>query len=81
MSVATNLRGSLEIGPPVPVLTTAYYGALTVLSRSGTYDVAADGRRFLMIKGPDEADGARRAQIVVVRNWHEELKRLVPVDR
>jgi serine/threonine-protein kinase len=80
-SVATNLRRSLEVDPPVPVLTTAYYGSLTMLSRSGTYDVASDGRRFLMIKGPDDATTARDAQIVVVRNWHEELKRLVPVAR
>ena len=81
MSVATNLNRSLEIGPPVHVLTTAYYSGLTVLSRSGTYDVAADGRRFLMIKGADDASVARLARMVVVRNWHEELKRLVPAGR
>jgi serine/threonine-protein kinase len=68
MSVTTNLKGPLEIGPPVPVLATAYYGGLTVISRNGTYDVAADGRRFLMIKGANEGSDAGGAQIVVVRN-------------
>jgi hypothetical protein len=34
-----------------------------------------------MIKEPDDADTARREQMVVVRNWREELKRLVPVAR
>ncbi len=79
MGVATNLRGPIKIASPVPILATAYYGGLTVLSRSGTYDVASDGRRFLMIKEPPNV--ARLAQMVVVRNWSEELKRLVPVGR
>jgi serine/threonine-protein kinase len=78
MSVATGLRDTLEIGPPVPVVATAYYGGLTILSRSGTYDVAGDGRRFVMIKDADDESAKPRSQIVVVRNWSEELKRLVP---
>ena len=46
-----------------------------------TYDVAPDGQRFLMIRSGDTADGeAGRAEIHVVLNWHEELKRLVPID-
>lgn len=81
MSVTTNLKGPLEIGAPVPVLATAYYGGLTVISRNGKYDVAADGRRFLMIKGADEGSGPPATQVIVVRNWHEELKRLLPVAR
>jgi len=40
------------------------------------YDVSSDGQRFLMIK---EAQGQPAAtQLVVVLNWFEELKRLVP---
>jgi hypothetical protein len=50
-----------------------------MLSRTGTYDVASDGLRFLMLKDVDDAKVARRTQIVVVRNWIEELKGLVPV--
>jgi serine/threonine protein kinase len=46
-----------------------------------TYDVAPDGRRFLMIKpvGPDPTGAP--ASFVVVQNWTEELKRLVPTNR
>ena len=40
-----------------------------------TYDVAKDGR-FLMIKSPVDAD--HRPSLVVVQNWFEELRRLVP---
>ena len=46
-----------------------------------TYDMAADAQRFLMIKEErrsDEPDPS--AGIVVVQNWFEELKRLVPVN-
>ena len=40
-----------------------------------TYDVAIDGKKFLMVK-----QNANQAapQIVVVENWFEELKRLAP---
>jgi len=37
------------------------------------YDISPDGQRFLMVKL-----GQERAQINVVLNWFEELKRLVP---
>jgi serine/threonine-protein kinase len=44
-----------------------------------TYDVSADGQRFLMIKeAASTNEAAAPPQIVVVQNWHEELKRLVP---
>jgi serine/threonine-protein kinase len=46
-----------------------------------TYDIAPDGRRFLMIKN---ADGVRQPaappSVIVVQNWSEELKRLVPAN-
>ena len=41
-----------------------------------SYDVGSDGR-FLMIKAADEEEG-QPGQIIVVLNWSEELKRLVP---
>ena len=39
------------------------------------YDISADGKRFLMIKGGDD-DGWN--ELVLVQNWVEEPKRLVP---
>ena len=44
------------------------------------YDVSPDGQRFLMIKS-SEAGEAAPAQINVVMNWFEELKRLVPAEK
>jgi serine/threonine-protein kinase len=45
-----------------------------------TYDISPDGQRFLMIKAGGGSGQAAAPQIVVVQNWTEELKRLVPVD-
>ena len=42
------------------------------------YDLAPDGERFLVISASGQAD-ARQGEVVVVLNWFEELKRLVPV--
>ena len=54
------------------------YGASA--NQSGrTYDVAPDGKRFLMIKAGGSADQTPvPASLVVVQNWTEELKRLAP---
>ena len=43
---------------------------------STDFDITPDGQRFLMIRiGEQRAD-----EINIVLNWHEELKRLVPID-
>jgi eukaryotic-like serine/threonine-protein kinase len=43
-----------------------------------TYDVAPDGRRFLMIQQRDSVPQPPVTHVVLVQNWLEELKRLVP---
>jgi len=44
-----------------------------------TYDIAPDGKRFLMIKPVSSANQTTvPPSLVVVQNWGEELKRLVP---
>jgi hypothetical protein len=43
------------------------------------YDVSADGQRFLVIKEtPGTDEDPPSARIILVQNWFEELKRLVP---
>ena len=42
-----------------------------------TYDVSPDGERFLMVK---ENAGDGQKDFILVLNWHEQLKRLVPTD-
>ena len=42
---------------------------------TSNYDISPDGQRFLMLK---EDTAQEQAQINVILNWFEELKRLVP---
>ncbi len=43
-----------------------------------TYDVSADGERFVMIRISDS--GSLDEELIAVENWFEELKRLVPIN-
>ena len=42
------------------------------------YDISRDGQRFLMLESLQRSESA---EIYVVLNWFEELKRLVPVGQ
>jgi hypothetical protein len=55
------------------------FGIPAVAVRARTFDIAPDGRRFLMITQGSGNEAAPR-NLIVVQNWHEELKRLVPVS-
>ena len=74
-TVPVETAGStFAMGNPVRVLERAY-----VSSAPGRpYDVSTDGRRFLMIKAGGGEEGAAPSQLIVVLNWFEELRRLVP---
>jgi len=46
-----------------------------------TYDISLDGQRFLMIKQSGGSDQTVAPEsLIVVQNWTEELKRLVPTN-
>jgi len=50
-----------------------------LLGSSGrTFDVSRDGQRFLMLKDTAAADRMSRPGIIVVQNWFQELRALVP---
>jgi hypothetical protein len=68
MSVAVEGGSTFRVGNPIRL----FEGGTTSPGR--TYDVSPDGQRFLMIKEGGRADGTA----IVVQNWGEELKRLVP---
>jgi hypothetical protein len=59
----------------VAVSTPHFVGAS---SSARAYDVTPDGKRFLVIESSSESAGDSAAMIVVVLNWAEELKRLLP---
>ncbi|MCA1585637.1 MAG: hypothetical protein LC791_13015 [Acidobacteria bacterium] len=85
LSTAVHLTPTFSHGKP----TTLFEGrsllldARTAGAGSGRmYDVSRDGRRFLMVKNMPTSTGdpAPPASMVVVQNWFEELKRLVPTN-
>jgi eukaryotic-like serine/threonine-protein kinase len=52
--------------------------AMFMASGGRPYDITPDGRFLIIRSGQAEAAGGTAPQIVVVQNWFEELKRLVP---
>ncbi len=60
-----------QLGAP----TELFHGAFELDGNSNTYDVTADGARFLMLR---RAAGAEPRQVIIVTNWFDELRRLVP---
>ncbi len=73
MVVPVETEPTFSTGRP-SILFEGSYVVSTVTRDYRYYDVSPDGQRFLMLK---EA-GTEEAQINVVLNWFEELKRLVP---
>ncbi len=62
---------------PAPLIKEGY-----VTSPGGSngrsFDIAPDGQRFLMIKQGGADQSAAPPSLIIVQNWVEELKRLVP---
>ena len=48
----------------------------TALASRPNFDITSDGKRFLMLQSVD--NGQSSAQMKVVSNWFDELKRRVP---
>jgi WD40 repeat protein len=67
---------SFLTGPPKALFKGQYYS----VQAGRTYDVALDGKRFLMIK-ENASSAASPVKLLVALNWTEELKRLVPTTR
>jgi serine/threonine-protein kinase len=77
MGVRVEAGASWRSSTPARILEGPYFNG--VFGR--TYDISTDDRRFLVIKEGDRTEQAGgSSQLVVVQNWFEELKRLVPVD-
>ena len=68
------------IGNPDVVFATTYLSYAGGFSTGRTYDVSPDGKRFLMIKEDGAGEETEPTQVILVQNWLDELKRLVPVD-
>ena len=78
MRIGVEPRRSWSATTPIGVIKDGYF-TIPAGNQGRTYDVSADGRRFLMIKDSGSADpAAAPSSLIVVQNWSQELKRLVP---
>ena len=76
MAVTIAEKGDrLEPGTPT-LLFEGRFAVSTVSGNDAWYDVSPDGKRFLMLKTEDAPNGT--ARIIIVQDWINELKRLVP---
>jgi hypothetical protein len=74
MSVSIATIPTFQAGTPEPVFENPYLAT----GWGRTYDVAPDGRRFLLAFRKDPPPPLPPAQMVLVQHWFEELKRLAP---
>ena len=80
MAVTVETEPAFSAGNPAVLFTAPYLVSDPSLGRTRTWDVAQD-RRFLMVKeGHSAEDVGVGPNIVVVENWFQGLKRLVPVN-
>ncbi len=76
MAVSVRIDPSVTFGSPEIVFEQTYF-----LGFGGrTYDVSSDGERFLMIKEGGSEETTTPTELILVQNWFEELKRLVPTN-
>ena len=73
MAVTVQLTPTLTLGAPKRLFEGRYQ--VNVPARG--YDVTADGQRFVLLQEQERAPDVI-THMMVVQNWHEELKRLVP---
>ena len=66
---------TLTVGAPSDLFGGDYFMPPSTGSPRPQYDVTADGLRFLML----QPDRTIQAEIIVVQNWFEELRRVIPV--
>jgi hypothetical protein len=81
MSVHVGRGAGWMAGAPVKLFAGHYYhgSGWPANAAAPTYDVSLDGQRFLMIKPVGAAEPRSGSpNLIVVQNWFEELKRLVP---
>jgi hypothetical protein len=79
-AVSVTTEPALKVQRPVELFQGPYY-----ISSGGSprpqYDVTADGQRFLLLASvPGTNASVARPRMVVIQNWFDELKRLVPTN-
>jgi hypothetical protein len=74
MAVPVTLRPTFTAAEPRQIFEGRYGATAGIRS----YDVTADGRRFLMVQ-QKERPAVAAAEMILVQNWLEEVRARVPV--
>jgi serine/threonine-protein kinase len=74
IAVRVTTSPALVVGAPQVLFTGRFFLQPSGGSPRPQFDVTADGQRFLMI----ESERVAQPRIVIVQNWFEELRRLLP---
>ncbi len=77
MAVAIETEPELSVGKPRLLFEERFLPASSGDELGSSYDISPDGQRFLMVK---REQNLVPTELIVVLNWFEELKRLVPTD-
>jgi serine/threonine-protein kinase len=77
MAVAIETEPELSVGTPRLLFEGRFLPVPFGDEPGSSYDISPDGQRFLMIKREQDLVPT---EIIVVLNWFEELKRLVPTE-
>jgi Tol biopolymer transport system component len=75
MAVSVQTQPNLEVQRP----TLLFEQQFSLGPTGRTYDLSADGKRFLMIRENQPAD-TTVARITIVLNWFKELKERIPAE-
>ena len=67
----------LSVGTPRTLFEGRFLPASSSYDFASSYDISPNGQRFLMIK---REQNLVPTELIVILNWFEELKRLVPTD-
>ena len=73
MATAVTTNREFSTGTPQKL----FQGHFVASAASRSYDVAPDGRRFIMVQRREQVP-LPVSHVVIVQNWTEELKRLTP---
>ena len=86
MAVRVETEPGFTLGNAVLLFERRYFAGdlaaavgMGTIAVGRTYDISPDGERFLMIK-EQASDEPSTAEFILVLNWFEELKRLVPTE-
>jgi Tol biopolymer transport system component len=78
MAVPIDTTSGFEPGVPQMLFENSFVVPQQMWS---VYDISPDGQRFLMFNTADvDTETEQRREVVIVENWVEELKRLIPTE-